>query len=81
MQPNRKLFRQELVEAIQSRMGTYEIQQVMDLLQALRDEARDGLMTCSQDQFQSQQSKARTYEDLIKMLTRPNLRTKGATNG
>jgi len=81
MQPNRKLLRQELVEAIQSRMGTYEIQQVMDLLQALRDEARDGLMTCSQDQFSSQQSKARTYEDLIKMLTRPSLKTKGATNG
>lgn len=59
-------------------MGSYEITQVMELLKVLRDDARDGLMTCTQEQFQSQQSRARAYEDLMKMLTRPTLKTSGA---
>lgn len=57
--------------AIQDRQGTHDVQQVMELLDVLREQAKERLMTCSLTDFNSLQGEAQAYDKLIRMLRRP----------
>lgn len=64
----------ELVKAIQERAGTYEVQQVMELLNLLLEESKNNLVTAAQDRILYNQAEAQTYANLIRMLMRPSIR-------
>lgn len=63
----------ELVKAIQERAGSYEIQQVMELLNLLLEESRNNLVTAAQERILHNQAEAQTLTALIRLLMRPNI--------
>lgn len=63
----------ELVKAIQERAGSYEIQQVMELLNLLLEESRNNLVTAAQERILYNQAEAQTLTALIRLLMRPNI--------
>lgn len=65
----------ELVKALQERAGTYEVQQVMALLNLLLEESKNNLVTAAQDRILYNQAEAQTYAGLIRMLMRPSIRS------
>lgn len=56
-------------------MATYEIQQVTDLLSLLLDDAKNSLTTCAADDFARLQGEAQTYDKLLRMISRPTIKT------
>lgn len=75
MKPERRKAQAEIIAAIQSRAGTYEVQQVMDLLGLLLEDSKNNLLVCASAEFPRVQGEAQTYDKLIRMLTRPSLKT------
>ena len=69
-----KANREQLVQAIQARLGTADLQLVLDLLQALLEESKTALVQCDETQIVRVQSEARTYDKLLKLITRPRLK-------
>jgi hypothetical protein len=65
---NRKRARALKLKAIQDRRETYEIQQVLSLLDDLFDEKMQGLIEATCDDFVGKQAEARAYRDLIRMF-------------
>ena len=47
---------------------------MLDLLQALLEESKTALVQCDETQIVRVQSEARTYDKLLKLITRPRLK-------
>lgn len=74
MKVDRRTAQAELIKAIQDRSGTYEVQQVMDLLNLLLEDSKHNLVNADKDRIFHIQAEAQTYSGLIRMLTRPSIR-------
>lgn len=71
---DRRTVQAELIKAIQERSGTYEIQQVHDLLNLLLEDSKHNLVNADKERIFHLQAEAQTYAGLIRMLTRPSIR-------
>lgn len=65
----------KLVENIQTRQSTYEIQQVVELLECLLEMAKEELVTCSLENFPRVQGETQTYDKILRLLNRPSIKT------
>lgn len=74
MKVDRRTVQAELIKAIQERSGTYEIQQVHDLLNLLLEDSKHNLVNADKERIFHLQAEAQTYAGLIRMLTRPSIR-------
>ena len=74
MKADRRTIQAELIKAIQERAGTYEVQQVMDLLNLLLEDSKHNLVNADKERIYNIQAEAQTYANLIRMLTRPSIR-------
>lgn len=74
MKMDRRTVQAELIKAIQERSGTYEIQQVHDLLNLLLEDSKHNLVNADKERIFHLQAEAQTYAGLIRMLTRPSIR-------
>ena len=74
MKVDRRTAQAELVKAIQDRAGSYEVQQVMDLLNLLLEDSKHNLVNADKERIFHLQAEAQTYAGLIRMLTRPSIR-------
>lgn len=66
-----KTAQHQLVRALQDRLATYEVQNMLDLLELLTIEARETLVTCALADVPRVQGEARAYDKLLKLLRRP----------
>lgn len=75
MKLDRRRSQTTLIENIQSRIASYEIQQVIDLLTVLLEETKDQFLTCATHDFPRVQGEAQTYEKILRLLNRPPIKT------
>jgi hypothetical protein len=73
MKLDRRKTQAAVVEAIRSRAASYEIAQVLDLLDLLREDAKESLLTCGADEFGRLQGEGQAYDKLVRLLTRPSV--------
>lgn len=66
--------KERLVQALQARLGTTDVQMLVDLLEASLEECKAQLVRCDESQLIRAQEEARTYAKLLKLLTRPRLK-------
>jgi hypothetical protein len=79
MRQDRRQEQARLVSFLKGRVGTLDIDQMIQLLHSLREDAKDNLLTCSQEEFPKVQSEGVTYEKLIRLLTRPDIKAMHAS--
>ena len=70
MVPTRKAQQEALVKNLQERSSSYEVTQMLALLDLLLQHAKDDLLNCDPARFVAMQSEARTYDRMIRMLNR-----------
>jgi hypothetical protein len=71
MEPGpRKVHQHQLVTALNLHRTTFEVQQMLALLQSKLEEAKDRLVSCDQTEFHKLQGEAGAYETLIRAITR-----------
>lgn len=75
MRQDRKQEQARLVSFLKSRVGTLDIDQMLQLLNLLREDAKDNLLTCTAEEFARVQAEGVTYERLIRLLTRADIKT------
>jgi hypothetical protein len=73
MKQDRKQEQARLLRFLKGRVGTLDIDHMLELLRLLREDAKDNLLTCSQEEFSRVQAEGMTYEKLIRSLTRPDI--------
>lgn len=73
MRQDRKQEQTRLTQTLKARVGTFDVDQMLELLRLMREEAKDNLLTCSQEEFPRVQAEGVTYEKLIRLLTRPDI--------
>lgn len=74
MKADRRQNQQILIDNIQARQTTYEVQQFVELLQLLLEDAKESLLACNAEEFPRVQGEAQTYEKILRMLNRPSLK-------
>lgn len=74
MKADRRQNQQTLIENIQTRQNTYEIQQFIELLNLLLEDSKETLLACTAEEFPRVQGEAQTYEKILRMLNRPSLK-------
>lgn len=75
MRGDRKQKQQELIDALQARVGASEFSQMMDLLRLLLEEALQELIHAAPADVARLQGEAQTYDKLMRMLRRPNIKS------
>lgn len=75
MKADRRQTQQTLIENIQARQNTYEVQQFVELLRLLLSESMTSLLVCNAEEFPRVQGEAQTYDKILRMLSRPALKT------
>lgn len=81
MKLDRRKAQAAVLDAIRARSTTYEIVQVMNLLDLLCEDVKDKLLICKPDEVLGLQGEGRAYEALHRMFTRPTtgaLKAKGS---
>ena len=73
MRQDRKQEQNRITQALKARVGTFDVDQMLELLRLMREEAKDNLLTCSQEEFPRVQAEGATYEKLIRTITRPDI--------
>ena len=58
-----------------------EIQLVMDFLRSELEKTKDEMVSCDPLDFEKLQGKAQAFDGLIKMMTKPSLKTIKEQNG
>lgn len=66
---------QELVDALQARVGTPDFAYLMDLLKYLLETTQAELVHAPVADFQKVQGEAQAYDKLIRLLKRPNIKS------
>jgi hypothetical protein len=75
MIPETRKRKQELTDAIRARLGSYEVDTFMGLIQLMLDDAKDRFISADPTQLAVLQQEARTYDELIRMVTRPSIKS------
>lgn len=75
MKDNKRYRQQELIDALQQRVGTPEYNQLVELLTLCLEEVQREFVTCSPADFQRLQGEAQVYDNLVRMLKRPSIKT------
>lgn len=75
---DRRRKQEELVQALQARRTSYEVQHMLELLKVMLEGAKNNLLTCGKEEFAKLQGEAQTYDKLMRMLTRQSVSS--ATN-
>lgn len=70
---DRRKKQEALVREIQSRITSYEVKNVLELLSLMLETSKNNLLTCSNDEFSKLQGEAQAYDKLIRTLTRPSI--------
>lgn len=73
MRQDRRQEQAQLASYLKSRIGTLEVDQMLNLLKSLKEDTKDNLLTCSQEEFSRIQAEGVTYEKLIRLLTRQDI--------
>lgn len=71
MKLDRRKAQAAVLDAIRSRSTSFEIVQVMNLLDLLAADVKDKLLTADADAVRRLQGEGLAYEGLTRMLTRP----------
>lgn len=79
MRQDRRQEQARLVSSLKARVGTLDVDQMIQLLTSLKEDAKDTLLTCTPEEFARVQSEGVTYERLIRMLTRADIKTMQAS--
>lgn len=66
---DRRREREAKLKFIHQARVTHEIQQVVSLLKDIYEEKRDALVEAQSSDFVGKQAEARTYRDIIRLLT------------
>lgn len=69
-----RTHREALVQRVQERLGTPELQLVVELLNNLLAECKTTLVSCEESQLIRVQAEARTYDKLLRLVTRPRMK-------
>lgn len=75
MNPTNRKRIQELAELIHSRLGVYEIDAFMQLLYAQMEEVKSSFVSAPPDTLAALQIEAQTYDKLIRLITRPTIKS------
>lgn len=67
---NRRSRQHQLVQALQERKASFEVQHMLELLGLLLEETKDNLTTCAPGEVARMQGEAQTYDKLIRQITR-----------
>tara|TARA_R110000868_G_scaffold19150_2_gene82776 strand:+ start:1991 stop:2239 length:249 start_codon:yes stop_codon:yes gene_type:complete len=81
MKLDRRKAQAAVLDAIRARSTSYEVVQVMSLLDLMYEDVKDKLVTCKPDEVPVLQGEGRAYEALLRLFTRPmasDLKTRGS---
>lgn len=62
---------QAAAKELHDRLATHEVKTTVALLEMMLEETKDNLVTCATSDMLALQGEARTYEKLIRTITRP----------
>ncbi len=62
-----------VLAGLQQVRNNHDVQQVVRLLDLMYEEAKDTLVACAKDEFESAQAKARTIVHIRAKLTQPSM--------
>lgn len=79
MRQDRKQEQARIVSFLKGRQGTYDVDQMLVLLRSLKEDMKENLLTCSQEEFLRVQAEGATYDKLIRLITRPDIVTAKAS--
>jgi len=65
--------RQRLIESLHKRVGTFDIDLVLQLLDVCREEVKEKLLRCSPEEFPRLQGEGVAYDNLVKAISRKPL--------
>lgn len=75
MKADRRQAQQIRIDNIQARQSSYEVQQFVELLQLLLEDAKESLVACTSEDFHRVQGEAQTYDKILRMLNRLPIKT------
>jgi hypothetical protein len=65
--------KQRLIDAVSVRVGTFDLDLVMELIDVLREETKEKLLRCAPDEFIRLQGEGAAYDNLLRMMRRKPL--------
>ena len=71
MQREAKQRADQLSRELYDRMATFEVANMIKLLELLIEDERANLMTCGRDQFERIQGKAQAYQTVLDRIKKP----------
>ncbi len=65
--------KQHLIDGVAKRIGSFDIDLVMELIDVLREETKEKLLRCAPDEFARLQGEGAAYDNLLRMIKRKPL--------